>query len=295
MFIKKDPRKIPDILSDHEDKREYLKLSKRSAEFHGSTRSLFRENSVQSFLGLRVLNLYDNELTSLQGIGLLAHSPVEDINIGGNKLSTIPLEMGLLTSLRSLWLDDNLLNEFPICLCELVNLTSLRLSGNSISELPSTVANLQKLEVLALDNNDFEEIPDCVYELSNLRELWIRQNKISHIPEDISQLSNLEILSVSSNKLTAIGDCIAALISLRRLYANGNVITALSSELPSLPKLETINLSNNLLTTLPESWTQSWGHFAPELGCLVISSADAASKRVVNIMLLGNHIGTTSV
>lgn len=87
MFIKKDTRKIPEILTDESDTREYLKLSKRHslsrmyvvwlhvispvvycrpAEFQGSTKLLFQERNLQALLNLKCLNLYDNDLTSVQ-------------------------------------------------------------------------------------------------------------------------------------------------------------------------------------------------------------------------------------
>lgn len=87
MFIKKDTRKIPEILADPSDSREYIKLSKRCslmsyifckllikcayhlfrpAEFQGNTSTLFGHGSSEPFRNLRFLNLYDNDLTSIQ-------------------------------------------------------------------------------------------------------------------------------------------------------------------------------------------------------------------------------------
>ena len=42
----------------------------RPAEFLGNTRVLFRDVPIESFLNLRMLNLYDNELESIQVCGL---------------------------------------------------------------------------------------------------------------------------------------------------------------------------------------------------------------------------------
>ena len=68
MFIKKDLRKIDDIFDDKADSREELKLAKRGSEFNGDVRTLFRENRQTGLANLRILNLYDNSLTILQGI-----------------------------------------------------------------------------------------------------------------------------------------------------------------------------------------------------------------------------------
>lgn len=93
MFIKKDRRRLDEILRDKDDKRETLKLSKRVAEFQGSIRALCQELNLPSFVNLRVLNLYDNELTSIGGIELLSQTPIEEINLGCNKLTELPSEV----------------------------------------------------------------------------------------------------------------------------------------------------------------------------------------------------------
>lgn len=50
--------------------RRHLKMIScflaRAAEFQGNTKALFKESNLQSFLNLKHLNLYDNELTSVQ-------------------------------------------------------------------------------------------------------------------------------------------------------------------------------------------------------------------------------------
>ena len=48
-------------------------------------------------------------------------------------------QMGSLTSLKELWLDDNRLEEFPVCLLELNQLRLLRLSGNRIDSIPRSI------------------------------------------------------------------------------------------------------------------------------------------------------------
>lgn len=93
MFIKKDRRKINEIFREEGGNIEALKLSKRKAEFQGSLRIICHETKAKLIGNLKILNLYDNDLNNVDGIGLLAQTPVEDINLGCNRLSKLPLEV----------------------------------------------------------------------------------------------------------------------------------------------------------------------------------------------------------
>lgn len=53
-----------------------------------------------------------------------------------------------MKTLKSLWLDDNLLEAFPLPLCSLSGLTNLRLTGNNIKEVPDEICLLENLETL---------------------------------------------------------------------------------------------------------------------------------------------------
>lgn len=93
MFIKKDKRKINEILKEEGTKLDALKLSKRTAEFQGCLRIICQETKIKLMCNLKVLNLYDNALTNIDGIGMLSQTPVEEINLGCNKLDKLPMEV----------------------------------------------------------------------------------------------------------------------------------------------------------------------------------------------------------
>jgi hypothetical protein len=93
MFIKKDLRKIEDILHDPNDNREIMKLAKRAAEFQGSVRVICHEQRLPALANLKVLNLYDNCISNLTAIGILANTPLEELNLGCNNIQSLPLEV----------------------------------------------------------------------------------------------------------------------------------------------------------------------------------------------------------
>jgi hypothetical protein len=93
MFIKKDHRRIEEIFQDESDDRKVLNLSKRFAEFQGSTRLLCRDSYITALHNLNTLNLYDNTLSDVHGIHFLSESPVRELNLGCNKLTSLPTEV----------------------------------------------------------------------------------------------------------------------------------------------------------------------------------------------------------
>lgn len=56
----------------------------------------------------------------------------------------------LASTMKKLWLDDNQLEVFPIAICQLVNLTELRLSGNELKSLPLSISSLSDLHTLVI-------------------------------------------------------------------------------------------------------------------------------------------------
>lgn len=96
MFIKRDLRKIEQVLADTTNEKKILKFSNRKEEFQSNIKILCRESYIKSsFSNLLTLNLYANDISNIEGVGLFSHTPIEEINLGNNKISKIPLEVFL--------------------------------------------------------------------------------------------------------------------------------------------------------------------------------------------------------
>ena len=177
MFIKKDLRKIPKILEDAvdcvvdedasmladstnnsittdctdnrnrdnpkrtkvEEPLQELRLSRRSQEFRGTVQILCQPQYAPKLTALKSLNLYDCQISDLQGMGDMfatASPSLETLNLGRNPLSQIPDDFSKMQSLKHVWMDDcRLEGTLPQPLMELQNLESLRLPNNKIAEV----------------------------------------------------------------------------------------------------------------------------------------------------------------
>jgi len=101
---------------------------------------------------------------------------LEKMNLGMNPLSSLPDSIGLIQSLKGIWLDDcQIEGEIPACLSRLENLQVLRMSNNRISELnDDTVKRWKDLEVLCLDGNLITSVPQEIANLTKLEKLLLR-------------------------------------------------------------------------------------------------------------------------
>jgi hypothetical protein len=82
MFIKKDTRKVAEILYDEKDDRSALLLARREAEFAGDTRLLCDPASGSQLRNTRQLSLYGNKLRRLaQWSTVVNNAPLEELNV----------------------------------------------------------------------------------------------------------------------------------------------------------------------------------------------------------------------
>ena len=213
MFVKKDLRKIPQILAEatgdnipDEKRLKELRLARRPAEFNGSVTILCQPKYASALRDVVSLSLYDCQISNLSDIGFLGSKEetpnkrfkeaetnqnesfrereivcpkLSLLNLGRNPLTTLPTDLSYLhRSLTSLWLDDcEISGPMPDCIYDLVNLKTLRLSNNNITTVKGKdgLAKLGKLQVLCLDGNRIEVFPALLGdELMQLESLQLR-------------------------------------------------------------------------------------------------------------------------
>ena len=101
---------------------------------------------------------------------------------GSGLSGEIPAELGSLSNLQGLYLDENKLSgEIPPWLGNLSNLIELDLSGNALSgEIPAWLGSLSNLAHLYLNDNALSgEIPPELGNFSNLTYLFLTNNDLS--------------------------------------------------------------------------------------------------------------------
>lgn len=317
MFIKKDLRKIPTILSDASkssskndnnkndaDKSSLIDLSlqRRKAEFRGTVKILCQPSNAPSFCQLKSLSLYDCEIHSLQGIGML--ETLETLNAGRNPLTDLPDDFIQLLNLKVLWLDDcSLEGTLPTLICELSQLQELRVSNNQLTAIPAEIQLLQNLQILGLDRNRLETIPTQIQSLKKLTHLLLRQNGLKELPDIDYHLDKLQILHVSSNQLTSLPVTLFQQCPrLTHVYANSNKLTNVATDVIAtfelLQDLQHVTLAHNGIEYLPSDFWRTFGKPDQDGVCHLVKRAttddnndnNAADDSKCTVALRGNPV-----
>lgn len=260
MFIKKDVRKIPQILLDAskrassppsiEDTTDVanpptkksktttddivteMRLGRRAPEFLPScSASILLEPKFRPALdNLVQLSLYDCGLSSLAGIE--QHLSNDD----GDDIISKPI----FPKLQQLDIGRN------------PKLTNDSLPSSFHTQFPSL------LELWCDDCSFGPQIPKTLLQLDMVHVVRMTMNKLEGQLEEnigIKYWNHVCILAMDGNKVTSIGKGLGKLKYLEKLHLRQNMLTSLPEGVPSASNtsLEMICLSSNQLTSLPKS------------------------------------------
>lgn len=179
-----------------------------------------------------------------------------DLNLSGNRLSSLPESIGELSNLINLDLSANQLKELPVSLGQLTRLETLNIEKNKIEELPWTIGECTALVELNAGFNVLRGLPEATGRLTQLRSLYVNLNSIKSLPTTISSMTSLTDLDVHFNQLEAIPESLCQVTTLTRLNVSSNFsdLTELPQQIGKLQKLKVLNIGNNHLTVLPDSF-----------------------------------------
>lgn len=177
------------------------------------------------------------------------------LDLSGLGLQEIPPEIGRLSHLKELLLENNLIKVLSDEIFQIEDLEILDLSNNpGLYALPPDIKSFIKLISLDLSNcYSLYALPQEIGELYTLKMLKIHQSALYSLPRKIGQLKALIELQISGSQLDNIPREIGNLSNLVSLNLRANNLRNLPSIISNLSHLEQIDLSNNLFVSIPES------------------------------------------
>lgn len=167
------------------------------------------------------------------------------------QLTALPENIGNLTTLESIVIQNTQLTKLPKSIKKLTKLNYLYLSNNQLKYLPESIGKLN-IKVLGLSNNKIEKLPIDFSELTSLNYLGLSNNQLSIFPIVITKLKHLFYLNLSSNLLTESPVSISQLTQLSNLDLSNNQLKAIPESMAQLTKLQNLNLSKNKLSEFPQ-------------------------------------------
>ena len=79
-----------------------------------------------------------------RAVGDRAAHVAEELDLYGNQLTSVPAEIGQLTSLEELYLGGNQLTSVPAEIGQLTSLEKLRFDANQLTSLPAEIGQLRR-------------------------------------------------------------------------------------------------------------------------------------------------------
>lgn len=130
---------------------------------------------------------------------------LEELDMSGNKISSVPAQIGKLVNLKKLNLNSNVLKGINKNIVKCTQLQSLDIGDNKFKEFPTTICSCLNLEELYMVNSasyfsDVYILPEGFLALKKLRILYLHRERKEHIPnlyEIISACKGLEELNLS--------------------------------------------------------------------------------------------------
>ncbi|KAF4127263.1 Leucine rich repeat [Phytophthora infestans] len=242
-------------------------------------------SAVNNLSELVILNGDNNALQCLPS-GCGEHwALLEELRLTHNRLTVLPVTMGLLHSLRRLHLSNNRLTALPLELGALTRLRELDVSWNQLTSIPDELGCLESLTSLDLSHNELLTFPRTLMMLTRLTSLRCSQNSLTTpLESGLGDLTSLRYVDLAENRLVELEPCLYELPEVEVLNLYGNRITMLPREmaqhcralrkldlynngLHALPleladglfaQLDVISIGRNPLTLLPEKMSSTW-------------------------------------
>jgi Leucine-rich repeat (LRR) protein len=179
-----------------------------------------------------------------------------------SELKSLPKNIGNLSNLELLQLNDTALEVLPNDIGKLKKLRFLYIDNTKISDLPDSFAELENIEALGLNIANLD-LAKAVEKIKNLPKLkWLRIALQKDYPQNFSQLTHIQHLTICQNydlwhqgfKYLPIPENLTLIPNLEELdLVNNNQANALPQNLGNLKHLKVLKISATAIQTFPES------------------------------------------
>lgn len=143
------------------------------------------------------LNMNANLLAEIQPF-VAQFDHIKYLNVSCNHLESLPLEVGLMITMREINIANNRFVTFPKCIFELIHLEILLACDNKVEEIdagPDGLGALKRLATLDLSNNNLKAVPPILGNMTQLTTLLLHGNSFRSPRHQILESGTASILS----------------------------------------------------------------------------------------------------
>ena len=177
------------------------------------------------------------------------------LDLGGNKLTSLPASLGTLKNLRTLYLDGNRFERIPDVVFKLPRLETLYLVDNAIATVDPGINQLNTVREIDLSENHLTTLPESLTGLTQLRSLTLAKNQFTDLPMSLATLPALAYLDISGNRIAELPAGVGRLRTLKGLIASDNRLRGLPEAVAALDNLVFLDVRGNVLSDLPVALT----------------------------------------
>lgn len=127
---------------------------------------------------------------------------LEELDLSGNALTSLPDDMTRFKKLRILFCSQNRFEVFPQVLGKLDHLSMIGFKSNQIRHVPEG-ALPSALRWLILTDNRLTRLPDGIGRCGSLQKLMLAGNQLKALPDTLQHCHRLELIRISANRLQA--------------------------------------------------------------------------------------------
>ncbi len=179
---------------------------------------------------------------------------VKTLNLGGNKITDIRLDLKQFIQLDYVDLDHNPIQKLRLTRAK--HLENINLQGTGMVRVPRSLRKIPNLKSVWLGFNPKLDLKQRDFRrIRNIRDLNLYACSLSTLSPQIKHLKKLEVLDLYHNHLTRLPETITTLKHLTHLAASNNKLESLPERLDKLQDLEYLYLHHNKLSVLPGTIT----------------------------------------
>lgn len=204
---------------------------------------------------LTLLSLDGNKLTDIHEDCFKNCTTLQDVNLSGNVLKSVPLALREMRLLKTVDLGENKIDSIdPDSFYGMSNLYGLRLIGNRLRNITSNLFdNLVSLQILNLAHNQIDYVAiDAFQNISSIQAIRLDGNRLPSMEYLFRNVSSLIWLNVSDNVLNDF-DYNMLPEQLQWLDMHKNYLTELSNKNGVSIKIRTLDVRYNYLTYISPS------------------------------------------